>query len=195
MVVVSGGNVNYNMREKQSKKSFIYVLTLSVLGAGLIALSLPLFGHLAPAQHKESNYLQVDLMDIGAGETKLYKYENSHVYIRHLTRDERYIAQDVSPSELRDKQSYSSRFRLRPDGVLGSRYVVVYGAGNTGCALIADKGDYNGWYDACRSDHYDVLGRIRKGIGNSNMTVPNYKYISNHEIRIFPPVTLKDRWN
>jgi ubiquinol-cytochrome c reductase iron-sulfur subunit len=40
-----------------------------------------------------------------------------------------------------------------------------------GCVPIARAGDFEGFFDPCRGDHFDLSGRIRKGLGNDNMRV------------------------
>ena len=46
------------------------------------------------------------------------------------------------------------------------------------------KGEFGGWFCPCHGSHYDTSGRIRKGPAPKNLEVPDYKFLSDMQIRI-----------
>ena len=58
-----------------------------------------------------------------------------------------------------------------------------------GCVPLGQKstdsrGDFGGWFCPCHGSHYDTSGRIRKGPAPTNLSVPEYTFLTDTSIRI-----------
>ena len=47
-----------------------------------------------------------------------------------------------------------------------------------GCVVMIEAGDFGGFFDPCRGDHFDLSGRIRKGIARQNLKVISAQFAS-----------------
>jgi ubiquinol-cytochrome c reductase iron-sulfur subunit len=41
--------------------------------------------------------------------------------------------------------------------------------GHFGCVVMPRMGDFNGFYDPCHGSHFDISGRVRKGLSDQNL--------------------------
>ena len=146
--------------------------------------------------------LEVDISSIQPGAAIVVKWRGKPVFIRNRTgadhpkawrpmlpalkmqcppcqtEDEIAAANEVNLSELRDPQSDADR-------VQKEELLVVLGVcTHLGCVPINGAGDYSGWFCPCHGSHYDTSGRIRKGPAPKNLEVPDYKFLSDMQIRI-----------
>jgi len=110
-------------------------------------------------------------------------WQGKPVFIRHRTKEEIAIAQEVSLKMLPDPEADNKRI-IKPEWL-----VVVGVCTHLGCVPLGQKttepkGDYKGWFCPCHGSHYDTSGRIRKGPAPKNLIVPPYTFLNDHLIKI-----------
>ena len=100
------------------------------------------------------------------------------VFIRHRTQAEIAEAKAVSLDDLPDPQADTERAE-KPEWL-----ILVGVCTHLGCVPLGQQGEYNGWFCPCHGSHYDTSGRIRKGPAPVNMTVPDYVFLDDSNIKI-----------
>ena len=71
---------------------------------------------------------------------------------------------------------FATRRRILNAPKIPSGLCVCVCARTVGCVLIANAGDYNGWFCPCHGSHYDASGRIRKGPAPENLKSPSTSF-------------------
>ena len=80
------------------------------------------------------------------------------LFIRHRTAAEIAEAEAVDISTLRDPETDKERAEVQ-------KYLIMIGVcTHLGCIPVGESGDYGGWFCPCHGSHYDISGRIRKGM-------------------------------
>ncbi|KAI6181179.1 Cytochrome b-c1 complex subunit Rieske, mitochondrial [Aphelenchoides besseyi] len=101
--------------------------------------------------------IEVDMNDIPEGQTKTYEWRGKPVFVKHRTAAEIKREKAVNVSELRHPQTDDERVQVDEWSV-----------------VIANAGDFGGYYCPCHGSHYDASGRIRKGPAPLNLNLPAY---------------------
>ncbi|MBM7068053.1 ubiquinol-cytochrome c reductase iron-sulfur subunit [Actibacterium sp. 188UL27-1] len=136
----------------------------------------------------------IRLDKIAPGTQQTVISENEPVFVRHLTPAQRDEAREQIAAEnlynpLARNANLSAGLLAHQDTrmVAGHAIVIVTGrCTRRGCVPILDSGDFDGWFCPCCAAHYDVLGRIRKGIAPRNLAIPRYRVLSDHQVRLLP---------
>ncbi|MFP6725781.1 MAG: ubiquinol-cytochrome c reductase iron-sulfur subunit, partial [Alphaproteobacteria bacterium] len=122
--------------------------------------------------------IEVDLSGIVAGQSITVNWRGKPVFIRHRTQAEIAAAKAVSLDDLPDPQADTERAE-KPEWL-----ILVGVCTHLGCVPLGQQGEYNGWFCPCHGSHYDTSGRIRKGPAPVNMTVPDYVFLDDSNIKI-----------
>lgn len=179
-------------QEKLSRRSVIHMVTGLVGCGGIGVAGYILVKSSGPTGHiREQFTFDIDLGDIPLGGEVRVLVDGNPYFIRHRTPEEIRLAEAVDWRKLHFPERDADRLRPRPDGTLNKAILIVSGKCTyRGCVPLGPSnatGDYGGWYCPCCGAHYDTSGRVRRGPGNRNLPVPEYKYLSATRIRIIVP--------
>ena len=144
----------------------------------------PFLRSMNPAQDTLSlGTTEVDISNIGEGQSLTVKWRGMPVSIRKRTQIEINEANNVDIASLRDPIEDKNR-------VQQEEWLILEGVcTHLGCVPLGQKtsdtkGEYNGWFCPCHGSHYDTSGRIRKGPAPDNLAVPPYTFLSDTKIKI-----------
>jgi len=163
------------------------VLTASALGAvGACAVAWPVINSMNPsADVLALSSIEVDLSPIQPGQTIKVKWRGVPVFIRNRTKEDIDAARAVAMSELKHPEADEARVKKGHDQWL----VMVGVCTHLGCIPLSGVGEYGGpdnggWFCPCHGSQYDTAGRIRKGPAPTNLTIPEYSFLSDNRIKI-----------
>jgi ubiquinol-cytochrome c reductase iron-sulfur subunit len=126
---------------------------------------------------------EVNLEPIVEGQSITVVWRGKPVFIRHRTAAEIEAAQKDDKADLPDPQADLDR-------VQKAKWLVMVGVcTHFGCIPLGNKsgeskGEFGGWFCPCHGSHYDTSGRIRKGPAPKNLEVPDYKFLSDTQLKI-----------
>ena len=170
--------------EDESRRDFL-ILTAGALGAVATAVVVwPFIDSLNPARDTlAESTTEADLAPIQVGQRLTLKWRGKPVFVAHRTPQEIKAAQDVNAGDLRDPQTDAQRVK-KPEWL-----VVVGVCTHLGCIPLGqnpgdDRGPYGGWFCPCHGSIYDTSARIRQGPAPQNLAVPEYKFTTDHTVRI-----------
>ena len=128
---------------------------------------------------------EVDLGPIQAGQRITVTWRGKPVFIDNRTPEQIKAARDVTLNDLPDPEADARRVKPGKDNWL----VLVGVCTHLGCVPLGQgandpRGEYGGWFCPCHGSSYDTSGRIRKGPAPKNLTVPDYAFLSDTNIRI-----------
>ena len=167
-----------------TRRDFL-LLTAGALGAVGAAVAIwPFIDSLNPAADTLAlASTEVDLSPVQPGQRLTVAWRGKPVFIDHRTPEEIKAAQDVDIATLRDPQKDSDRVK-KPEWL-----VVVGVCTHLGCIPLGQntgdpRGPFGGWFCPCHGSIYDTSARIRQGPAPQNLAVPDYKFTTDHIIRI-----------
>ena len=170
--------------DKNSRRDFLYLSTISIGGVGVASFMWPFLKSMNPAEDTLAlGSIEVDLSAIAVGQSLTVKWRGKPVFIRRRTQEEISEAKSVDIALLPDPANDIDR-------VQKDEWLVLEGVcTHLGCVPLGQKmsdtkGEYNGWFCPCHGSHYDSSGRIRKGPAPDNLAVPPYAFISETVIKI-----------
>ncbi len=166
------------------RRDFLYLAATAMGAVGTAIAVWPLIDSMNPsADVLALSSIEVDLSPIQTGQRVTVKWRSQPVFIDHRTADEVKAARGVNVAELRDPQTDESR-------VQKAEWLIMVGiCTHLGCIPLGQKagdprGEFGGWFCPCHGSQYDTSGRIRKGPAPLNLLVPEYKFITDHSVRI-----------
>ncbi|WP_207553618.1 ubiquinol-cytochrome c reductase iron-sulfur subunit [Teichococcus deserti] len=170
--------------DQGTKRDFLKLVAGSFAAVGVGAIVWPFIHSMNPAKDVLAlASTDVPLGHIAEGQAVTVMWRGKPVFVRHRTGAEITEAKAVPLGELRDPQPDSARVQREP-------WLVVLGVcTHLGCVPLGQKptdarGDFGGWFCPCHGSHYDTSGRIRRGPAPANLTVPEYNFTSDTQIRI-----------
>ena len=172
--------------DEKPRRDFLFLATGAVAAVGGIALMQPLLGHMSPAADKIADAgVEIDLSKLKEGEQLIVVFKGRPIAIRHRTKAEISRAMSDDNANLIDPATDQSRLRAKVDGSFDPRFLVFHPiCTHFGCIVVAEAGDFDGWYCPCHGAHFDTSGRVRKGPAPRNMSIPNYKWVSDKVIKL-----------
>ena len=157
---------------------------MGAIGAGSAAWAL--IDSMNPAKDaykKQATSEYIDLNDIAVGERKAFYLFGRRWILAHRTPEEIDAARNVDlellPVPVPDRERV-----LRPEWLLMSARCSHLGHLLLGSEPGELRGRFGGWFCPDRANHYDTSGRIRAGIGPSNLSIPKYEITEENQIRI-----------
>ena len=168
-----------NIKEKTTRRDFIYTLTATLGAVGAGATIWPIVTQMNPdSSVKALSSIEVDISKIEKGKEITVMWRGKPVFIKRRTPEEVKSAESINIKDL--KHPEDDKIRVKK-----SEWLVVVGiCTHLGCVPINGKGEYGGWFCPCHGSHYDTSGRIRKGPAPTNLEVPSYKFIDDNRIVI-----------
>ena len=185
---VSHSNKNSNEPNsgRTTRRDFMMLTAGAMAAVGGAATVWPLIDSMNPAADVLAmSSIEVDLSPVKEGQTIKVKWRGVPVFIRHRTKADIDESRKVPLNELKDPQKDEDRVQKGHDQWL----VMVGVCTHLGCIPLGGAGDYGGndgggWFCPCHGSHYDTAGRIRKGPAPTNLTVPQYTFLSDNRIKI-----------
>ncbi len=167
--------------KKVTRRDFIVLSATAVAGVGVGVAAWPFIDSMNPAADVLAlASIEVDISPIEVGQTLKVLWQGKPVFIRHRTEQEVAEAETTNWRNLPDPEPDSAR--VKPDH---KKWLIMIGVcTHLGCIPIGDSGDYGGWLCPCHGSHYDTSGRIRKGPAPTNLVIPEYKFITDTQIKI-----------
>ena len=170
--------------KNNKRRSFLQLSTISLGAIGTASFIWPFLKSMNPAEDTLAlGTTEVDISNIGEGQSVTVKWRGKPVFIRKRTNQEIQEAKTVKMDDLKDPIQDSQR-------VQKDEWLVLVGiCTHLGCVPLGQKitdtkGEYNGWYCPCHGSHYDTSGRIRKGPAPTNLDVPPYAFVNDKTIKI-----------
>ncbi len=170
----------------EGKRDFIYIATGAVAAAGAASLAWPLVAQMGKAADTlAAGSVEINVGNMIEGQQVKVLWRGVPVFVRYRTKAEIAEAENTDIANCPDPQTDAERLRPDNNGNLRPEFLVMVGVcTHFGCIPVGEAGDFDGWYCPCHGSHYDTSGRIRKGPAPKNMTVPEYKYISDTVIKV-----------
>ena len=171
-------------KDKNTRRDFIYLSTITIGGAGVAAFIWPFLKSMNPAEDTLAlGSVEIDLSDIVVGQSITVKWRGRPVFIRRRTQDEISEANNVDIASLRDPIEDKNRVQ-QEEWLILEGVCTHLGCVPLGQKMSDTKGEFGGWFCPCHGSHYDTSGRIRKGPAPDNLPVPPYKFITDTVIQI-----------
>ncbi|MEM1053349.1 MAG: ubiquinol-cytochrome c reductase iron-sulfur subunit [Pseudomonadota bacterium] len=174
----------------EERRDFIHIATAATaaVGAGLVAYVF-VDQMNAASDTKAASSLEVDTAAIPVGGEIRVLIGGKPFFLRRRSPEEIAVANSVPLSKLPDPETDEDRLMPLPSGELNPSIIVTSGScTHLGCVPVGpgggNLGDYGGWYCPCHGSHYDTSGRIRKGPAPTNLTVPDYEYVTDTVVKI-----------
>ncbi|NQU72597.1 MAG: ubiquinol-cytochrome c reductase iron-sulfur subunit [Rhodospirillales bacterium] len=170
--------------EGETRRDFLLYATGAFGAVGTAAAVWPLISQMNPAADTlAASTTEVNIGPIKEGQSITVVWRGKPVFIRRRTKAEIVAAGKVDLADLRDPEADSKR-------VTKPQWLVVVGiCTHLGCIPKGQRtgerrGDYGGWFCPCHGSHYDTSGRIRKGPAPRNLSIPEYKFVSDKLLQI-----------
>ena len=168
-----------NIKEKTTRRDFIYTLTATLGAVGAGATIWPIVTQMNPdSSVKALSSIEVDISKIEKGKEITVMWRGKPVFIRRRTPEEVKSAESINIKDL--KHPEDDKIRVKK-----SEWLVLIGiCTHLGCVPINGKGEYGGWFCPCHGSHYDTSGRIRKGPAPRNLDIPIAKFVGEDIIKL-----------
>ena len=170
--------------DEKTRRDFLFTTTATVGAVGAAVAVWPLIDQMNPAADTLAlSSTEVNLEPIAEGQSITVVWRGKPVFIRHRTAAEIETAQKDDKADLPDPQADVDR-------VQNAKWLVMVGVcTHFGCIPLGNKsgeskGEFGGWFCPCHGSHYDTSGRIRKGPAPKNLEVPDYKFLSETQLKI-----------
>tara|TARA_B100001123_G_scaffold446213_1_gene599922 strand:- start:122 stop:781 length:660 start_codon:yes stop_codon:yes gene_type:complete len=168
----------------KNRRDFLYLSSLTIGGVGVATFMWPFIKSMNPAEDTLAlGTTEVDLSNIGEGQSITVKWRGKPIFIRKRTPQEIKDANKIDIAALRDPEADTDRVK-KPEWLILEGVCTHLGCVPLGQKTTDLKGEYNGWFCPCHGSHYDSSGRIRKGPAPENLAVPPYEFISDTLLKI-----------
>ena len=188
---------NQDFKEELQNAGKRKLLNRAILGMGAFGLGSFLWmltkAANTPSEFQTAGDLKIDLNQIAKGETKTFVFKGSPLAVRHRTNAEMEEAKRLYGPGLRDPYANNQLLHEQDPATNANRSI----AGNSAfiavistcthtqkCATNANQGDFNGWLCPCCATHYDLAGRVIKGVAPRNLLIPRYRLADNNILHI-----------
>ncbi|QXK91882.1 ubiquinol-cytochrome c reductase iron-sulfur subunit [Neoehrlichia mikurensis] len=171
-----------NVNNKELKRrDFLGLTAIFMSIMGVFSFIYPFIKSLGPsAEVVAQSTIEVDLLEIKEGKTKVVKWQGKPVFIRKRSKEEIKKAQLTNIKDLRDPQTDQQRTHVGKEEWL----ILVGICTHLGCVPVEVESEEKGWFCPCHGSKYDISGRIISGPAPLNLPVPDYYFSSNNTIVI-----------
>ena len=181
---ISSGDHPLPDGDKETRRDFLYLVTLAAGAVGTGIAVWPLINSMNPSAEVLALATgEFDLEPVRLGQRITVVWRGQPVFIDHRTPEQIARARTDDDADLKDPEADSARVK-RPE------WLVVIGiCTHLGCIPKGQRpgdpvGEFGGWFCPCHGSHYDTSGRIRKGPAPKNLVVPPYEFLDDLLIRI-----------
>jgi len=174
-----------------TRRDFLYIATGAVGAVGVAGLAWPFIDQMNPdASQLALASIEVNVGDLGVGESMTVMWRGKPVFIRHRTEAEIEASKSTAIDDLPDQLARNANLAADAPATDENRaapergaYLVQIGiCTHLGCVPLGQQGDYGGWFCPCHGSHYDHAGRIRLGPAPENMHIPPFNFTSDSTI-------------
>ena len=168
------------------RRDFLNVAAVSFAGVGTVAALAPLVVQMSPsADVLALSTVEVDIAKVQPGQGIKVSWRKQPVFIRNLTPKEIAEANATPLSDLRDPQTLAERTKPGKQNWLVTLGVCTHlGCVPLGIGEGENKGPFGGYFCPCHGSAYDTAARIRTGPAPTNLSVPEYKFLSPTSVQI-----------
>lgn len=160
-----------------SRRDFITLTANSMFLIGSLSVVWTLIDSMNPsADIVALSSIEVDLSEISVGQTKIIQFQGKPIFIRHRTKQEIDLA-NRTDNNLLEYQSDSARVKEGYPQWLVTSAICTH----LGCI---PKSNENGWSCPCHGSMFDLSGRVIKGPALTNLSIPQYRFLSDTLIKI-----------
>jgi ubiquinol-cytochrome c reductase iron-sulfur subunit len=176
-----------------SRRSFVATASLAVGAIAFGAAGWALLDSLSPSADvlAAGEGFDINLSEIPAGSELWVKAYGLPIVLRHRTPEDIAAAEQAAPDQYPYDETLdvfgrrlgSAEDRIRratPDG----RFIALVGRFQEFDCVPLAGGDYNGWFEPCRGNHYDTSGRFRKGASPENLRLPVSELVDANTLRL-----------
>ncbi|WMS41064.1 ubiquinol-cytochrome c reductase iron-sulfur subunit [Acuticoccus sp. MNP-M23] len=179
--------------DEHSRRDFLYIATGAVAAVGVAGIAWPFIDQMNPDASSEAlASIEVDVANLGVGESMTVMWRGKPVFIRRRTEQEIEAARETPMSALADTEARNPNLGGAADELAtdenraapeNEAWLVMIGVcTHLGCIPLGTSGDFGGWFCPCHGSHYDTAGRIRKGPAPENLAIPPYVFASDTSI-------------
>ncbi len=161
-----------------SRRSLLQTSALVLGATGIAAAAWPFVDQMNPS--RDVLVQRQELARIPAGSEVMIKWRDAPIIIRHRTVAEISEALRGDRSATRDPQRDAERTKPGHAEWVVLRAVCTH---ENGVVARNPLDDY-GWQRPCCGSIYDASGRIRKGPGPRNLSVPAYEFVGSSSLRL-----------
>jgi len=173
--------------QEPNRRDFLFIATGAVGAVGVAGLAWPFIDQMNPdASTQALASIEVDVADVGTGESMTVMWRGKPVFIRRRTEDEIAAATETPVDDLPDPIARNPNLGSDAPATDANRaaegreeWLVQIGiCTHLGCVPLGQRGDFGGWFCPCHGSHYDTAGRIRIGPAPENLHIPPYNFAS-----------------
>jgi ubiquinol-cytochrome c reductase iron-sulfur subunit len=177
--------------QEPNRRDFLFIATGAVGAVGVAGLAWPFIDQMNPdASTQALASIEVDVADLGTGESMTVMWRGKPVFIRRRSEDEIVAAQETPVDDLPDPVARNPNLEGDAPATDQNRaaegreeWLVQIGiCTHLGCVPLGQRGDFGGWFCPCHGSHYDTAGRIRIGPAPENLHIPPYNFSSDTTI-------------
>ena len=172
----------------KSRRDYLTTAALVFAGGGLAAAAWPFVAQMNPNRASPApETARTELAMIGPGQTRLLKWRDTPVMVRHRTRAEIAWSTAQPIEKFSDRLARNDNLDAKATATDGNRsnaanaqWLVVLGyCTRERCLLRETDPDMReregvSWICPCCASRYDVAGRVVSGPAPANLTVPRY---------------------
>ena len=178
MATKSKSNAKAEACVDENKRDFLATTTTTFGVAGACCALYPFVTSMNPsADVRALKTTEVDLSEIGVGESKTVLWQGKPVFIQHRTAKQIEEAKAGDTTADIDPETDSARTQ-KPEWL-----VVLASCTHLGC-VPNEGGNHGGWLCPCHGSQFDNSGRVRRGPAPTNLVVPPYTFVDATTIKI-----------
>lgn len=171
----------------EGRRGFLALAAGAMAVFGIGAVGWMLLDSMNPAADVHAP-LWIDLDRIPVGHRKTIRWRGIPIFVVHRTPEEIGAARADDSAEMPFPDTDSDRVQ-RDDWLVVIGLDMFHGWDFlTGQGAGEERGDWGGWHERQQDSHYDVSGRLRRGLGTGNLIVPEYQFVSDNRIEIAWPI-------
>jgi ubiquinol-cytochrome c reductase iron-sulfur subunit len=176
-----------------TRRDFLYIATGALGAVGVAGLAWPFIDQMNPdAGSQALASIEVDIGNLGVGESMTVMWRGKPVFIRQRTEQEVTAARDVNVADLPDPDARNANLPAGAEATDANRaaegkeaWLVQIGVcTHLGCVPLGQQGAFNGWFCPCHGSVYDTAGRIRQGPAPENLHIPPYRFATDTNLVI-----------
>jgi ubiquinol-cytochrome c reductase iron-sulfur subunit len=180
-------------QQEPTRRDFLFIATGTVGAVGVAGLAWPFIDQMNPdASQQALASIEVDVADLGTGESMTVMWRGKPIFIRNRTEAEITSARDTPVDDLPDPLARNPNLDGDAPATDENRaaagkenYLVQIGiCTHLGCVPLGQQGRFGGWFCPCHGSHYDNAGRIRIGPAPENLHIPPFNFVSDSTIVI-----------
>lgn len=172
------------------------MLFYATLSMGLLILFLcfgAMLSSMMPPKDGDFGLVEIDFSTLPEGTHRIIKFDNRPVILIHRSDAQREVARSQLATQeyrpLLNRAFYPTEpITEENSSVFGKGKFLIFNNYTPvfGCVTYYEMGDYDGWFDPCRANHYDLYGGFRKGADGFSLEIPRFHIVDDRRIVLVP---------